>query len=898
MWQITGGNLTLARRADGLDLTVWPRSSTAPTTWPRRRIGIATRSGSAAAEIEATVTGMPARDVALQTPALSFLSVIEAPLSGALRATLTPEGAPSRLEGSLDIDAGRVQPTPAAQPIAFAGARAAFSYDAARRRIDFSELSAKGDVLSFSARGHSYLREIGPDGWPGALLGQLDVSGLQFTAAGMFDAPLAFESGVIDMRFRPDPFTLEIGQMVLMDERERPEGHLRSAGTIRAGPEGWSVALDLTADDIGVSRLVGLWPTPLAPQARRWVTNRIRAGRVEGLTGAFRRTPGARPQIATTFEFSDARVKFLDTMPAAEKAGGTLSIIGDRMSASIETGRLVPAAGGPIDLAGTSVVIPDMSEKPAQARIELVTAASLEAVLQVLTNPPLRLFAETGPPRIGTARARLTTGLRFPLGQPLAPGDLTYEVSGALSGLVSDTLVRDRRLTAASLGVEATPSALIVEGQALLDGVPVTGRWRKGLTPQEAGQSEVRGTVELSPATARAFGIALPPGSLAGTARGDVRLFLRDDAAPRFVLTSDLAGARLALNAIDWSKPASATGTLRVEGRLGDAPALDVFALSAAGLDAAGRIDLDPDGAFRAARFDRVRIGGWLDAPITLTARGAGRPPAIALSGGGRYDMRRSQLGGGGGDGAPHGPVEVALDRLIVSEGIALTEVRGRLDAGTALSGQVTARVNGGTSILAELAGGTVRITSDNAGGAVRDAGLLGNARGGTLDLILRPAGAAGTYDGRLTVSGARVLDAPAFAELLNTLSLVGLLEQLAGDEGIGFDDVEAEFRLTPSEVILYNSSAVGAAMGLSMDGRYDLGAKAMDMQGVISPFYFVNVIGSIFTRKGEGLLGISFTLSGPTSDPRVSANPLSMLTPGMFREIFRSTPPQRTDAE
>jgi hypothetical protein len=68
--------------------------------------------------------------------------------------------------------------------------------------------------------------------------------------------------------------------------------------------------------------------------------------------------------------------------------------------------------------------------------------------------------------------------------------------------------------------------------------------------------------------------------------------------------------------------------------------------------------------------------------------------------------------------------------------------------------------------------------------------------------------------------------------------------------------------------------------------------SKQMDMQGVVSPFFAINGIGSIFTRRGEGLIGFNYTLRGPAAKPDVSVNPLSLFTPGMFREIFRRPPP------
>jgi hypothetical protein len=63
-------------------------------------------------------------------------------------------------------------------------------------------------------------------------------------------------------------------------------------------------------------------------------------------------------------------------------------------------------------------------------------------------------------------------------------------------------------------------------------------------------------------------------------------------------------------------------------------------------------------------------------------------------------------------------------------------------------------------------------------------------------------------------------------------------------------------------------------------------------MQGVISPIYLLNGIGSILTRPGEGLFGFRYRLTGTAEDPVVSVNPLSILTPGMFRDMFRAAPP------
>jgi hypothetical protein len=73
---------------------------------------------------------------------------------------------------------------------------------------------------------------------------------------------------------------------------------------------------------------------------------------------------------------------------------------------------------------------------------------------------------------------------------------------------------------------------------------------------------------------------------------------------------------------------------------------------------------------------------------------------------------------------------------------------------------------------------------------------------------------------------------------------------------------------------------------------------SALNMRGVLSPVYILNAIGSVLTRKGEGLIGFSFTLKGTADDPKVQVNPLSGLAPGMFRELFRGPAPSLAGQE
>ena len=106
------------------------------------------------------------------------------------------------------------------------------------------------------------------------------------------------------------------------------------------------------------------------------------------------------------------------------------------------------------------------------------------------------------------------------------------------------------------------------------------------------------------------------------------------------------------------------------------------------------------------------------------------------------------------------------------------------------------------------------------------------------------------------------------------------------------FTQADVDFRLTPDAVEVTRGSAIGASLGVSMAGIYQSESKALSLQGVISPIYLLNGIGSFLTRKGEGFFGFNYKIRGTTDAPKISVNPLSILTPGMFRDLFRKPAP------
>jgi hypothetical protein len=46
-----------------------------------------------------------------------------------------------------------------------------------------------------------------------------------------------------------------------------------------------------------------------------------------------------------------------------------------------------------------------------------------------------------------------------------------------------------------------------------------------------------------------------------------------------------------------------------------------------------------------------------------------------------------------------------------------------------------------------------------------------------------------------------------------------------------------------------------------------------------------------LVSKKGEGIIGMSYSVRGDAEQPHIFVNPLSVLTPGIFRRIFEGTP-------
>jgi hypothetical protein len=187
-------------------------------------------------------------------------------------------------------------------------------------------------------------------------------------------------------------------------------------------------------------------------------------------------------------------------------------------------------------------------------------------------------------------------------------------------------------------------------------------------------------------------------------------------------------------------------------------------------------------------------------------------------------------------------------------------------------------------------------VQTNDLGAVLRAMNLHDGMIGGQVQIDGHPlhAGAGDPLHGRLEIKDFTMLQAPILARVLAAASLPGILKLLNND-GLAFSKLSGDFELAEGIITTKQLRAHGGALGLTMKGTVDVKTSSLNLKGTVIPFYGLNtllsripVVGSILSGgKGEGLIAVTYRLTGTFADPQVAVNPASALTPGFLRGIF-----------
>ena len=299
-----------------------------------------------------------------------------------------------------------------------------------------------------------------------------------------------------------------------------------------------------------------------------------------------------------------------------------------------------------------------------------------------------------------------------------------------------------------------------------------------------------------------------------------------------FDLKSDLVGLGIEVSALSWEKKTTTPADFEISGSLSKPITINQFKLKSEGLSTSGAMAFD-DMGLKNISLNDLKVDKWLSSDVVLQRRNPGKPMQIILNGG-ELDLRNLPVNKSTGVTAP---VKANLNTVRISKNLALTNVSATFLGGEAVTGEFSGNVNDGTSLTGSVSGRgenlRLDLFSNDAGGALRDSGLLRQASGGYMELGITPA--ASGWNADMQINNVRIKDAPQIAQLLSAISVVGLPDQLDG-KGIFFNTIESKFNIEDDKYTVYRSSAVGPSLGLSLDGYINTNRRLMGFAGSFIP--------------------------------------------------------------
>ncbi len=718
---------------------------------------------------------------------------------------------------------------------------------------------------------------------------------------------LEIPKGGLELVLFPASRVVEVGRAWVSDE----ETLLQTSGRLdwsSLNPKG---KFRFEADRLTIERVEDHWPEGRAAQAMTWFEKNVTAGEFQSIAGDFTfDESGLDYDIG--FGIENAEFSFLPGFPPVRGGVGSGRLGTDALKFVLDSGYLEESATGRADISGSGVEIATLSDPDPIVNLTVKSTSSVGFLVHFLERPEVKFrMPEFIDPETVSGTASVSGSFRFPMKPQPGMRDFEYSISARLADVRARALripgLREAAdLESGELVVRSSNAGMSVEGPVSAGGLRGVLAWNMKSDSSQPRSNVLTVDLDMSPEHLDLFGAEFLKGNFSGLTRLKIEADFASPEGRVVTATSSLDGMSLAFPELNWSKPTSEKAQLIVVRNLDEQDQLYKLRFSAKGL----RFETVFGGSDResAIRLENFELGTWLSTDVSIR-HGPEGLQGIELNGG-TLDLRGTRLGSGAGGGDPVA-IAFELDHVLVDDQISLSGVTGRVEAGGGASGEFSGKVNGPEPVpvsgkfRSRDGGRTIELKAEDAGQLLRQTGYFRSAYGGQMDLEILTRDDSSTRDMNFRITDVRVRNAPVLAEILNSISVVGLLQQLSG-QGLAFDSVTGQVKTQPEAVTISNMSAVGASMSITLAGWFDPKSKHIDFVGVLSPVHVLTgvldkLVGTLLNTlvgpsRENQTFGFKYMMVGSADNPKVTVNPLSILTPGKFREIFGSdipTPPQ-----
>jgi AsmA-like protein/uncharacterized protein DUF3971 len=701
------------------------------------------------------------------------------------------------------------------------------------------------------------------------------------------------------------------------------------AGTVIDTPGAEEVHLAGEISPMPVDVLKRLWPKFLAGKARGWVLERVAGGQVTGGTFAVNLGSGDLAKIEAggdvppeavhvELNLSGMSIAYIPKMPPVLAGESKLTVSGMEFAVDIPQGKIALPSGRELALSEGRFFIPDLRVDPQQGEITFKANGETPTVLELLDHQPLGYIQSVGlkPDFLGgTAEGGFR--LTMPLLANLEFNQIKINGAARLNDAIATNLVGPIEVGGGTLDVNLTEQAVEAKGAINIKGVPAELTWQRIFYTPDDRQPPIRVTAQLDAASREALGIKVNH-LVHGPTPVTLQIALLGQGAPPVMnLQADLTNAQLQFGGLGWTKPVGRAATVQVDVVSKDdgSTVLDNLKILGDDIDIRGGIALDAAQRLKEFYFSDFSVNSLTHIEISATVRD---DQVLDIKAEGQsYDGRQffqSLFSAGQMDGSaePADPFGIDLTARIstvtgfydtVAKDVEVTMKKRdgqlvALDAKAELSGSAPVAVHLGHNGSARLINAEAR----NAGDAFRLVGFYPSIDGGEASLQVNlDAGGPGAKSGTLWARDFVVLGDSVVNDVLtdpNSTAFLGERKQQVTRQQIAFNQLRAPFTVGAGKFRLKDAYMNGPMLGATMRGTVDFKAQTVELGGTYVPLYGLNsalgaipILGRLLVgRQGEGVVGITFAIKGKLDNPSVLVNPMSVMTPGIFRQIFEFT--------
>ena len=882
-------------------------------------------------KLKTSVSDLVPRSIAGTVPELSLLQALDLPVDGEATLELTSDGDIRSAALALALGHGSIKlPALPEAPLEVDGGSIKLGYDGVAEKVMLSPstLSWRGSRVTISGVAQADDPKAEHPAWKY----QLRANDGSFAAEEFKVAPVALQEWRASGSIEPHRGAVELGEFML-----RAGGAVISmSGSLVAGAEPASTRLEGTIGPMALDTLKALWPKAVAPGAREWVGERVDRASVQG--AKFRFVSGAQMapeasggtqehQLSFLMDVADVELRVIDELPPVIAGHVTARIENDSLEVTIPEAGMVLAPDRQLPLSeGRFTAVDIMSEVPA-GEVVFASETNVGNVLDLIGHARPDFLEETGLPRDGIdGKVEAKFKISLPLLADLPDGSVKIDGKGRLYDGRVKKIADSYQVQSASIDFDITEKAAGANGQMLINGVLARLGWQRIFDAPAEKQPPLRLSATLDNTDRNQLGLDIN-NIVQGVVPIEVTIGHDASGEQRVQLHGDLTSADLLLEGVAWRKPPGRPANLQCDIVRGATNKTELRNFKVAGDDIAieGWLAIGADNRLREFHFPdfslnvvtRMEVEGALDANDVWKVKVRG--PTFD----GRNFFKSLFSLGQLTETAPPKPkepregmdVDAEIGTVIGYHEVSLRNVKVKLskrgDKLVALDARST--LDGGQPlavVMRQDPGQPRKLYADStdAGQALKLIDFYPNIQGGRVRLEVNMEGkGAAEKTGILWIEQFRILGDPVVSEVFSGADDgrpaidggSGRRAKRVTREVFDFTLMKVPFSVGYGQFVMSDSQLRGPMLGASIRGKVDfkmrrvnLGGTYVPLQGLNSALCEIPLFGQIITGpKCEGISGMTFAIQGSMDRPEVIVNPLSMLAPGIFRDIFQMTP-------